>query len=195
MSEPNAKQVRPVDPQDRHVSDGARLRELISAEQIKERVTALAAEMRAELGPDEITLLCILKGAFVFGADLARALPGPVSVEFLGGSSYGDAMESSGAVRITHDLSRPIEGRRVVIIEDIVDTGLTLEYLVRVLSARNPKSLHVAALLEKPSGKSPIRPDFTGFTVGNDFVVGYGLDWAQRFRNLPFIAAVDVPSD
>ena len=148
--------------------------------------------MRGRLGPEEITLLCVLKGGFVFASDLARALPGPVNVEFLGVASYGDGMESSGAVRITHDLSRSIEGQRVVIIEDIVDSGLTLQYLMRVLSARQPRSLHVAALLEKPAGKSPVRPDFVGFSVGNEFVVGYGLDWAQRFRNLPYIAAVET---
>ncbi len=175
--------------------DGARLRPLISAEQISARVKEIAEQMRADLGPEEITLLCILKGGFVFGADLARALPGPVNIEFLGVASYGDAMESSGAVRITHDLTRPIEGQKVVIVEDIVDTGLTLEYLVRVLRARHPKSLHVAALLEKPAGKSPIRPDYSGFTVGDEFVVGYGLDWAQRYRNLPYVAAVETQDD
>lgn len=173
-----------------HVSDGATLRVLYTQEQIAARVEALATQIRADLGPEEITLLCILKGGFLFTGDLARALSGPVHVEFLGVQSYGDEMHSSGAVRITHDLTRPIEGRRVVVVEDIVDTGLTLNYLMRVLSARHPQSVHVAAFLEKPAGQSPVRPDYVGFSVGDEFVVGYGLDWAQRFRNLPYIAAV-----
>jgi hypoxanthine phosphoribosyltransferase len=173
-----------------HVSDGATLCVLYTQDQIADRVTALAQQIRVDLGPEEITLLCILKGGFVFTSDLARALSGAVHVEFLGVQSYGDEMHSSGAVRITHDLTRPIEGRRVIIVEDIVDTGLTLKYLMQVLSARHPKSVHVAAFLEKPAGQSPVRPDYVGFSVGDEFVVGYGLDWAQRFRNLPYIAAV-----
>jgi hypoxanthine phosphoribosyltransferase len=128
----------------------------------------------------------------MFTADLARALGGSVNIEFLGVASYGDGTESSGAVQITHDLTSPIEGKRVLIVEDIVDTGLTLQYLTRILSARRPALLKICALLEKPSGNSPVRPDYRGFAVGDDFVVGYGLDWAQRFRNLPFVGAVRV---
>src|SRR6187551_811881 len=152
-----------------HVSDGAVLRPLLSASTIQTRVQELAAQIRADLGPDEITLLCILKGAFVFASDLARALTGPVHVEFLGVASYGDGMHSTGAVRITHDLARPIEGQQVVVVEDIIDTGLTLHYLLRELSARQPKSLHVAALLEKPAGKSPVHADYTGFRIHGEF--------------------------
>lgn len=169
------------------------MRELISAEAIAERVRALGEEIRRDAGPHEVTLLCVLKGSFVFTADLARAIPGPVNVEFLGVASYGDGARSSGAVQITHDLAQPIDGRDVVLVEDIVDTGLTLAYLMRLLAARRPRSLRIAALLEKPTGKSPVRPDYVGFAVGDEFVVGYGLDYAQRFRNLPFIGAVDVP--
>ncbi len=173
-----------------HVSDGKKVRLLLSAEQIARRVKELGAEIRAELGDKEITLLCILKGSIFFTADLARALPGPVTIEFLGVTSYGNDIKSSGAVQITCDLSSSIEGKDVVIVEDIVDTGLTLAYLKRVLGARKPNSLRVCALLEKPAGKSPVRPDYVGFEIGDEFVVGYGLDWAQRLRNLPYIGAI-----
>ena len=151
----------------------------------------LGQRLRADLGPDEITLLCVLKGSFMFTADLARAIEGPVSIEFLGVASYGDGTQSSGAVQITHDLTSPIEGKNDVLVEDIVDTGLTLAYLLQILAARRPAALKVCALLEKPSGRSPVHPDYVGFQVGQEFVVGYGLDWAQRFRNLPFIGAVE----
>ena len=176
-----------------HPADGASIRPLISAEAIARRVKELGAELRRDLGSGEITLLCILKGSFVFTADLARAITGPVNIEFLGVQSYGDGTTSSGAVQITHDLAGPIEGKDVVIVEDIVDTGLTLQYLQRVLLARHPKSLSVCALLEKPAGGSPVRPHYTGFSVGDDFVVGYGLDWAGRLRNLSYVGAVDPP--
>lgn len=185
----------PSTPPNEHPADGVSISELISAAQIQARVAEVGARLRADVGPHEITLLCILKGSFVFTADLARAIPGPLNIEFLGVQSYGNQTKSSGAVQITHDLTTAIVGRHVVIVEDIVDTGLTLAYLKRVLSARGPASLRVCALLEKPSGNSPVKPDYSCFEVGDDFVVGYGLDWAQRFRNLPFVGKVDTPMD
>jgi hypoxanthine phosphoribosyltransferase len=175
-----------------HATDNVDIRMLFTAEQIAARVKEIGTQLRADIGPEEITLLCILKGSFIFTSDLARAIDGPVNVEFLGVASYGDDTKSSGAVQITHDLTASIRGRHVVIVEDIVDTGLTLEYLMRVLSARHPASLRVCALLQKPAGKSPIKPDYSCFDLGDDFVVGYGLDWAQRLRNLPFVGAVEV---
>lgn len=175
-----------------HPADSAQITELYSAQQIQERVAELGAQIRDDLGPGEFILLCILKGSLMFTADLARAIPGPVNIEFLGVQSYGNGTVSSGAVQITHDLTRPIEGQHVVIVEDIVDTGLTLAYLKRVLTARNPASLRICALLEKPAGNSPVVPDYKGFTVGDEFVVGYGLDWAERLRNLPFIGSVEL---
>lgn len=165
---------------------------MITAEQISARIATLGAQIRNDIGPGELTLLCILKGSFIFTADLARAISGPVSIEFLGVTSYGDDTQSSGAVRITHDLTKPIAGRDVVIVEDIVDSGLTLQYLTHVLSARRPASLRVCALLEKKSANAPLKPDYVGFEVDDDFVVGYGLDWAQRLRNLPYIGAVQI---
>lgn len=173
-----------------HPTDNAHVEPMFDQEAIRARVAEMGAALRHDLGPEEITLLCILKGSFIFTADLARAIPGPVNVEFLGVASYGDGTTTSGAVQITHDLTAPIEGKHVVIVEDIVDTGLTLQYLKRVLAARRPQSLKVCALLVKPSGGSPVSPDYAGFTVGDDFVVGYGLDWAQRLRNLDYIGVI-----
>lgn len=178
-----------------HPTDGAVIIPLISAAAIQARVVELAQQIRADLGPGEITLLCVLKGSFVFVADLARAIDGPVRVEFLGVASYGMDTQSSGAVKITHDLASPIEGKDVVLVEDIIDTGLTLAYLMRVLAARHPKSLRIVSLLERPDGNSPVKADYTGFEVGPGFVVGYGLDWGERFRNLPHIAKVEPPAD
>jgi hypoxanthine phosphoribosyltransferase len=175
-----------------HPTDGTPIRVLFSAEEIQTRVREVGARLRRDIGPQEVTLLCILKGSFVFTADLCRAVGGPVNIEFLGVQSYGNSTKSSGVVQITHDLTAPIRGKHVVIVEDIVDTGLTLEYLKRVLSARSPASLRVCALLVKPAGHSPVSPDYACFEVGDDFVVGYGLDWAQRLRNLPYVGAVDV---
>jgi hypoxanthine phosphoribosyltransferase len=177
-----------------HPTDGAILTPLITAESIRTRVLELGRDIRADLGPDEVTLLCVLKGSFVFTADLARAIEGPVNVEFLGVASYGMSTESSGAVKITQDLASPIEGKDVVLVEDIIDTGLTLAYLMQILAARRPKRLRIASLLEKPSGNSPVKADYTGFTVGREFVVGYGLDWGERFRNLPYVAKVEAAS-
>jgi hypoxanthine phosphoribosyltransferase len=175
-----------------HPSDGRLVRTLIDEATLANRVRELGAAIRRDHGEEEITLLCILKGSFVFTADLARAISGPVTVEFLGVQSYGDHTQSTGVVQITHDLTKPIVDKHVVIVEDIVDTGLTLSYLKEVLSARNPRSLKVCALLEKPEGKSKVAPDYVGFPLGPEFVVGYGLDWAQRFRNLPYLGVVDV---
>jgi hypoxanthine phosphoribosyltransferase len=179
----------------RHPTDGAVITPLISAERIQARVLELGNEIRRDLGPGELTLLCVLKGSFVFTADLARAIEGPVNVEFLGVASYGMSTESSGAVKITQDLASPIEGKDVVLVEDIIDTGLTLAYLMQILAARRPKRLRIASILEKPSGNSPVKADYTGFTVGPDFVVGYGLDWGERFRNLPFVGKVEAPPE
>lgn len=176
-----------------HPSETAQLAPLLTADQIQTRVKELGRQIREDLGPSEITLLCILKGSIMLTADLARAMEGPLRIEFLGVASYGDEQSSSGAVQITHDLSTPLEGRVVVIVEDIVDTGLTLSYLRRTLMARHPAVLKVCALLEKPAGKSPVKPDYVGFEVGDEFVVGYGLDWAQRHRNLPYVAKVISP--
>lgn len=163
---------------------------LISEEKLKERVSGLAREIKKRFGQDDepIVLIGILKGSVIFLADLCRALDRPLHLEFMGVSSYGAATVSSGVVQITQDLTSSIKDRHVIIVEDIVDTGLTIKYLLEVLKAREPKSLSVCALLEKPAksqGQVPI--DFLGFSIPDQFVIGYGLDYAELYRNLPYV--------
>ena len=143
--------------------------------------------IRSEVGEGEITLVCVLRGSVLFTADLCRAITGPVRLEFLGVSSYRGTI-STGTARITHDLSVPLEGRDVVIVEDIVDTGLTLDFLHRTLKARHPKSLRTVALLDKPSRRRVEVPvEWIGFEIPDHFVIGYGLDLDQQYRNLPMV--------
>jgi hypoxanthine phosphoribosyltransferase len=166
------------------------VRVLLSAEQIARRVGELAREIASSQSGGELVLVSVMKGSFIFVADLARALALPLRVEFLGLSSYGKSTQSSGVVRITQDLAGPIEGCHVVIVEDIVDTGLTMSYLLSNLATRKPASLRICALLAKP-GASGVRVDYLGFHIEDSFVVGYGLDYAERYRNLPFIGVLE----
>jgi hypoxanthine phosphoribosyltransferase len=162
----------------------------ISAEDIQARVRALAAEIRRD-HPDGVHFVCVLKGAFVFLSDLARAFDGPLTLDFMALSSYGNSTRSSGQVQVLKDLGSGIEGRDVVIVEDIVDTGLTLTYLQEILRARAPRSLRTACLLSKPSRrKTEVKVEYIGFTIEDKFVVGYGLDYAEKYRHLPYIAVV-----
>jgi hypoxanthine phosphoribosyltransferase len=168
------------------------VRALISVERISTRVSELAAQISREYAGRSLVLLCILKGSFVFAADLARAIALPVRVEFLGVRSYGDDTKSSGVVQITQDLTRPVDGDHILIVEDIVDTGLTLSYLREQLRSRNPASIKVVALLHKPARmQREAEIDYLGFTIDDVFVVGYGLDYAERYRNLPFLGVLD----
>lgn len=163
---------------------------LISADAIAQRVRSLAGELRRD-HPDGVHLVCVLKGAFIFLADLARALEGSATLDFIAVSSYGDSTKSSGQVQLLKDLDAPIHGRDVVIVEDIVDTGLTLTYLQDILRTRAPRSLRTACLLSKPSRrKVDVKVEYVGFTIEDKFVVGYGLDYAEQYRNLPYIAVV-----
>jgi len=157
-------------------------------ETLARRVAELGTQVRGWFGPDEvITVVGVLKGSFLFMADLVRAIEGPVHCEFLGVASY-EGTRSTGAVQLTHDLRTDIAGKHVVVVEDIVDTGLTLQYLLRNLEARGPKSLRVVALLDKAERREVEVPvDLVGFEIPDAFVVGYGLDLDQLFRNLPFI--------
>jgi hypoxanthine phosphoribosyltransferase len=164
----------------------------ISADQIQARVRELGATIAREYAGRELVLVGVLKGSWIFLADLARAIDLPdVRVEFLGVQSYGDETTSSGVVQITFDLTRPIEGKHVLIVEDIVDTGLTMDYLLDQMRTRHPASVKLCALLHKPSRvKKPCTIDFLGFTIPDLFVIGYGLDYAQKYRNLPYIGVL-----
>jgi hypoxanthine phosphoribosyltransferase len=170
------------------------IRPLYTPEAIAHRVAALGAAIRRDYAERSLVLLCVLKGSFVFTADLARAIDLPLRIEFLGLQSYGDGTRSTGAVQITQDLTRPIAGEDVLVVEDIVDTGLTLSYLLDLLQARAPRSVRVCALLHKPARtQRQVDIAYLGFTIADEFVVGYGLDWAQRYRNLPGIGVIEPP--
>ena len=163
---------------------------LLSEAQIQKRVAELALEIRADF-PDDLHLIAVLKGAFVFLSDLVRNTPGHVSMDFMAVSSYAKGTTTSGEVRLLKDLDTTLDGRNVVIVEDIVDTGLTLTYLQEILRARNPKSLRTACLLSKPSRRQVnVKVEYIGFTIEDRFVVGYGLDYAEQYRNLPHIAVL-----
>lgn len=163
-------------------------RVLIHEDQLRRRVEELGAEIASNYRDREPLMIGVLTGAFIFMSDLIRAMGIPVRVEFIAVSSYGLATETSGVVRILKDLSRPIEGEHVLLVEDIIDSGLTLHYLLDVLKRRNPASLSLAALLMKEKARATeIIPDWVGFDIPDEFVVGYGLDVAERYRNLPFI--------
>ena len=165
---------------------------LISAKAIAARVEALAREITTFYsGTDKLVVVGLLRGSFIFIADLVREIDLPVEVDFLEASSYGDSTQSSREVRILKDLRREIAGRDVLVVEDIVDTGFTLSHVVRLLKSREPARLEVCALLDKPARREvPIRATWTGFEIPDEFVVGYGIDFAQRNRNLPYIGKV-----
>lgn len=167
---------------------------MLSEEEIQKRVKELGRQIRDDYQGVEgdVVLIGILKGSFVFLADLARAIDLPLDVDFIGLSSYGDATQSSGVVRLTSDLSKPVEGRHVIVVEDIVDTGLTMRYLLENLRTRNPASVKLCSLLEKPSkNQANVTVDYLGFTIPDEFVLGYGLDYQGKYRNLPFVGVLE----
>lgn len=168
------------------------IQEQISATQLAARVAQLGEQITRDYADKELVIVGVLKGSFIFMADLARAIAKTdLRVEFLGVQSYGDETSSSGVVQITFDLTKPIDGKHVLIVEDIVDTGLTMEYLLENLRTRHPASVRLCALLHKPSRmKKPCTIDYLGFTIPDLFVVGYGLDYAQNYRNLPYIGVL-----
>lgn len=170
--------------------------QLLSEEQIASRVREMGAEISRDLAGHSIVVIGILKGAFVFCADLLRSIDLATEVDFMAVSSYGSATESSGVIRIVKDLDTPVEGRHVLLVEDIVDSGLTLQYLKEYLAHQRPASLQVAVLLDKPSRrKTAVDVDYVGFTIPDEFIVGYGIDYAEQYRHLPYIGLIGDQPD
>ncbi len=164
---------------------------LLTAEQLRERIAELGRQLRADYAGRTPVLISVLKGSIVFLADLMREMDIPLSLDLMEVSSYGSGTETSGQVRILKDLSNSIEGRDVLVVEDIIDTGLTLNYLLRYLGERNPASLRVCCLLDKPARRlAEIEIDYRGFTIPDRFVIGFGLDYDERYRNLPYVGVL-----
>ncbi len=171
--------------------DGEIEKVLISEEEIVQKTRELAEVIAKDYADREVLMIGVLKGAVMFMSDLARALPLPVQLEFMAVSSYGSSTSSSGIVRILKDLDKDITGKDVLVVEDIIDSGLTLSWLLKNLGARNPSSIEVCTLLRKPDAlKMPIEVKYLGFDIANEFVVGYGLDYAERYRDLPYIGTL-----
>ena len=169
----------------------AELEPMFTADRIARRVKELGTQIERDYEGKELVLLGVLKGSYIFISDLARAIDLPLSIDFIGLSSYGEATESSGVVKITSDLTRPIERKHVVIVEDIVDTGLTMRYLLDNMATRRPASVKLCTLLHKPSRvRTRIPIDYLGFEIEDRFVVGYGLDANDKYRNVPFIGVL-----
>ena len=173
-----------------------RLRVLITSEQIAAKVAQMGEHITADFAGEPLVLIGVLKGATIFLADLARQIKLDTIFDFIAVSSYGNAKQQSGEVKLLKDVDRSVEGRNIILVEDILDTGLTLTYLMSVLQAHRPKSLKVAALLDKISRRTePVHGDYVGFTIPDEFVVGYGLDFAERYRNLPDICVLESYSE
>ena len=168
------------------------IRVLISEEEIEERVQALGKQISEDYVGKQVHLICILKGGAFFMCELAKRITVPVSMDFMSVGSYGDGTASSGVVRIAKDLDEAIEGKDVLIVEDIIDSGRTLYYLIDVLKHRKPNSVRLCTLLDKPDRRvKDVKVDYVGFAIPDEFVVGYGLDYAQKYRNLPYIGVVE----
>ena len=170
-----------------------RIRVLLSEEEVDKRIREIAGEINRDYAGRAVHLICILKGGVFFTCELAKRLTVPVSLDFMSVSSYGSGTESSGVVRIVKDLDQPLEGKEVLIVEDIIDSGRTLAYLIELLQKRNPKSIRLCTLLDKPERrvKKQVTVDYICFTIPDEFVVGYGLDYDQKYRNLPYIGVVE----
>ena len=168
------------------------IRELISEEEVDKRIRELGEEISRDYAGKQIHLICVLKGGVFFMCELAKRITVPVSMDFMCVGSYGDGTKSSGVVRIAKDLDEAIEGKEVLIVEDIIDSGNTLYYLMDVLQKRKPASLRLCTLLDKPERRvKDVKVDYTGFEIPDEFIVGYGLDYAQQYRNLPYIGIVE----
>ena len=169
-----------------------KIRVLLGEEEVNKRINEVAEQINKDYAGKDIHLICILKGGVFFTCELAKRLTVPVSMDFMSVSSYGAGTVSSGVVKIIKDLDEPLEGKDVLIVEDIIDSGNTLYYLMDVLQRRKPASLHLCTLLDKPDRRvKDVKVDYTGFEIPDEFVVGYGLDYAQKYRNLPYIGVVE----
>lgn len=169
------------------------VRTLIPRSQIEKRIAEMAREIRRDFPVEPLHLVGVLKGSIFFLTDLAREISGEVSLDFIAVSSYGSGTHTSGEVKLTRDLDSSIEGKTVLVVEDILDTGMTLQYLLRVFEQRKPRRLRVAVLLDKPERRlAKVRADYVGFTIPNEFVVGYGLDYAERYRNLADVGVLTL---
>ena len=165
---------------------------LIPEEEVNARIEELGKKISEEYAGKQVHLICVLKGGVFFMCELAKRITVPVTMDFMSVSSYGDGTKSSGVVKIAKDLDETLEGKNVLIVEDIIDSGRTLYYLMDILSMRNPKSMKLCTLLDKPERRvKDVKVDYVGFNIPDEFVVGYGLDYAQRYRNLPFIGVVE----
>lgn len=172
------------------------VRIMLSEEKVNARIAELAKQISEEYEGRTVHLVCILKGSIFFTCELAKRITVPVTLDFMSVSSYGDDTKSSGVVRMVKDLDEPLQGKDVIVIEDIIDSGRTLSYLLENLSNRNPASLRLCTLLDKPERRvTEVKVDYTGFVIPDEFVVGYGLDYAQRYRNLPYIGVVSFTED
>ena len=171
-----------------------KIRVLLTEEEVNKKISEVAAQINKDYEGKEVHLICILKGGVFFTCELAKRLTIPVSLDFMSVSSYGSDTKSSGVVKIIKDLDEPLEGKNVIIVEDIIDSGRTLAYLIEVLKQRNPKNIELCTLLDKPERrvKKKVQVKYTCFTIPDEFVVGYGLDYDQKYRNLPYIGVVEV---
>ena len=170
-----------------------KIRVLLSEEEVDSRIREIAAKISRDYAGKEIHLICVLKGGVLFTCELAKRITVPVTLDFMSVSSYGDDTKSSGVVKIVKDLDQPLEGKNVLIVEDIIDSGRTLSYLIDILGKRKPESIHLCTLLDKPERRvRDVKVDYSCFNIPDEFVVGYGLDYAQKYRNLPFIGVVEL---
>ena len=170
-----------------------RVKVLVPEEDVAKRIKELGEQISKDYAGKQVHLICVLKGGVFFMCELAKRITVPVSMDFMSVSSYGDGTKSSGVVKIAKDLDETLEGKNVLIVEDIIDSGRTLSYLIDILKGRNPNSIHLCTLLDKPERRvTDVKVDYVAFNIPDEFVVGYGLDYAQKYRNLPYIGVVEV---
>lgn len=173
-----------------------KVRVLLSEEEVDARIQEIANDINKNYEGKEVHMICVLKGGVFFMCELAKRITVPVSLDFMSVSSYGDDTKSSGVVRIVKDLDQPLEGKNVLIVEDIIDSGRTLSYLVEILKKRHPNSIEICTLLDKPERRvTDVKVQYSCFNIPDEFVVGYGLDYAQKYRNLPYIGVVELGED